>query len=139
LHLTNRLSLEFFIQIYICEQNKFRVFLNSSDSDVFKKFNEISRNERTVSKFSLVIESVKLRIQNRTQFNYEGKCEYGDIYAIKVDNHRFYTIIYNHDGYRNLYITRYGRKQSNTNDKTLTTTINSISKIEIQPFFKENE
>jgi hypothetical protein len=135
LHLTNRLSLDCFIQIYKCDIEKYRVYLNSSNAEVFKKFNEISRSQKTVNKFVLVIEAVKLRIDNKTQFNWEGKCDYGDIYAIKVDNHRFYTIIYNHDGYRNLYICRYGRKQSNSNDKTLTGTIDSISKIEIQIFF----
>lgn len=135
MHLTNRLSLDCFIQIYKCDIEKYRVYLNSSNAEVFKKFNEISRSQKTVNKFVLVIEAVKLRIDNKTQFNWEGKCDYGDIYAIKVDNHRFYTIIYNHDGYRNLYICRYGRKQSNSNDKTLTGTIDSISKIEIQIFF----
>lgn len=135
MHLTNRLSLDCFIQIYKCDIEKYRVYLNSSNAEVFKKFNEISRSQKTVNKFVLVIEAVKLRIDNKTQFNWEGKCDYGDIYAIKVDNHRFYTIIYNHDGYRNLYICRYGKKQSNSNDKTLTSTIDSISKIEIQIFF----
>ncbi len=135
MHLTNRLSLDYFIQIYRCDIERYRVYLNSSNAEVTKKFNEISRSQKTINKFVLVIESVKLRIDNKTQFNWEGKCDYGDIYAIKVDNHRFYTIIYNHDGYRNLYICRYGRKQSNSNDKTLTGTIDSISKIEIQNFF----
>lgn len=131
--------MDFFIQIYICEETRFRVFLNSSNSEVFKKFNEVSRNERTVHKFTLVVEAVKLRIENRTQFNWEGSCPYGEIYAIKVDNHRFYTVVRNFDGYRNLYICRYGRKQSNSNDKTLTATIDSISKIEIQHFFEKDE
>lgn len=129
--------MEFFIQIYNCDEKRFRVFINSSNSILFKKFNEVSRNPKTVNKFTLVIESVKLGISNRKQFNWEGKCEYGDIYAIKVDSHRFYSVFLNIEGYRNLYLCRYGRKQSNKNDKTLNSIISSINKIEIQKFFKD--
>jgi hypothetical protein len=83
----------------------------------------------------LVIEAIRTSNDNRTQFNFEGKCSYGDIYAIKIEEHRFYTIIFKDSGYKNLYICRYGKKQSEKNDKKLTTTINSISEIEIQNFF----
>ena len=127
--------MEYFVCIRNCEIKKFRVYLNTSNSTLTKKFTEISRKPRLVEKFALVIEAVRLDRQNRTQFNWEGKCDYGDIYAIKVDNHRFYTVIINNQGYRNLFICRYGRKQSNQNDKKLTSTIDSISKINIQKFF----
>jgi len=83
----------------------------------------------------LVIEAVKINAHNKHQFNSEYKCDLGDIYAIKVENHRFYTLIFKDDGYRNLYISRYGRKQTQQNDKKLTTTIQSISKIEIKKIF----
>lgn len=117
---------------HFCEKNKFRVYLNSSNSEVMKKFNQINRNAKTVKKFVLVIEAVKLNVANKSQWNWEGSCELGEIYAIKVDNHRFYTLVCKSLGYRELYISRYGRKQSNSNDKKLTATINSISNITIQ-------
>lgn len=121
-----------FYLISFCDEHKFRVYLNSSNAELLKKFNELNRNEKTTRKFILVIESVKEKISNTTQFNYEGSCELGDIFAIKVDNHRFYTLVIKNQGYRELFISRYGRKQSQKNDKKLTTTINSISKLSIQ-------
>lgn len=121
-----------FYLISFCDENKFRVYLNSSNAELLKKFNELNRNEKTTRKFILVIEAVKEKISNKTQFNYEGSCELGDIFAIKVDNHRFYTLVIKNQGYRELFISRYGRKQSQKNDKKLTTTINSISKLSIQ-------
>lgn len=124
--------MEYFVKIYECDLNRFRVFLNSTNSDLFKKFNELCRDEKLVKKFVLVIEAVKINQHNKHQFNSEHKCELGDIYAIKVENHRFYTLIYKDDGYRNLYISRYGRKQTQVNDKKLTAIIQSISKIEIK-------
>jgi len=132
LHLTNRLSLENFYLIHCCETNRFRVYLNHSNSDVVKKFNQINRNQTTTNKFVLVIEAVKIGVANKTQWNWEESCELGEIYAIKVDEHRFYTIVSSNEGFRELFICRYGRKQTNTNDKKLLTTINSISKIELQ-------
>jgi hypothetical protein len=124
--------LDNFYLISFCDENKFRVYLNSSNAELLKKFNELNRNEKTTRKFILVIEAVKEKISNKTQFNYEGSCELGDIFAIKVDNHRFYTLVIKNQGYRELFISRYGRKQSQKNDKKLTTTINSISKLSIQ-------
>lgn len=121
--------MENFYQIYFCDKTRFRVFLNLSNSDVVKYFNIINRNETLTRKFAIVIEAVKNNVATRLQFNWESKCEYGDIYAIKVDQHRFYTIVLKNNGYRELYICRYGKKESEQNDKSLTTTINSISKI----------
>ncbi|RCW89790.1 hypothetical protein DFQ08_1095 [Winogradskyella arenosi] len=97
-----------------------------------KKFNQINRDEKTVKKFVIVIEAVKVNVANKSQWNWESKCDLGEIYAIKVDNHRFYTLVCKNLGYRELYISRYGRKQTNSNDKKLIATINSISKITIQ-------
>lgn len=130
--LTNRLSLENFYLIYSCEENRFKVYLNHSNSDVVKKFNQINRNNITTNKFVLVIEAVKNGVANKTQWNWEGKCELGEIYAIKVDEHRFYTVVTSEQRYRELYICRYGRKQTDSNDKKLLATIESISKIELQ-------
>lgn len=121
-----------FYLIHCCEENKFRVYLNTSNADVMKKFNQINRNEKTVKKFVLVIEAVKVNVANKSQWNWESSCDLGEIYAIKVDNHRFYTLVCKNLGYRELYISRYGRKQTNSNDKKLIATINSISKITIQ-------
>lgn len=97
-----------------------------------KKFNQINRNDKTVKKFVLVIEAVKLNVANKSQWNWEANCKLGEIYAIKVDNHRFYTLVCKNIGYRELYISRYGRKQTNSNDKKLITTIKSISNITIK-------
>lgn len=124
--------MENFYLIYSCEENKFKVYLNSSNSDVMKKFNEINRNIKVAKKFVLVIEAVKENVANKSQWNWEDNCEMGDIYAIKVDNHRFYTLVSKNYGYRELYISRYGRKQTNSNGKKLTDTIFSISKISVQ-------
>lgn len=125
-----------FVLIDKCEIKRFRLYLNVSNNDVLKKFGEINRVPKLLNKFILVTEAVKNGVSNTTQFNHEGKCEFGDIYAIKVEEHRFYTLIVKNDNYRNLFISRYGKKQSNQNDKTLTTTIQSISKIEIKKIFK---
>jgi hypothetical protein len=128
--------LENFYLIDFCDEYKFRVYLNASNSDVMKKFTEINRNAKCINKFVLIIEAVKQNISNKTQFNFESKCELGDIYAIKVDAHRFYTLCLKSGGYRELYICRYGRKQSQQNTKKLTTTIESIQKISIQKLLK---
>ncbi|QIE58635.1 hypothetical protein G5B37_03385 [Rasiella rasia] len=101
-----------------------------------KKFNEINRQEKTINKFALVVAAIQDKTANRTQFNREGSCSLGEIYAIKVDNHRFYTLVIKYQGYREYYISRYGRKQSQTNDKKLTKTIESISKITITKFLQ---
>ncbi len=132
MHLTNRLSLDNFYLIHCCEVNRFRAFLNHSNSDVVKKFNQINRNQTLTNKFVLVIEAVKNRVANKSQWNWEGTCALGEIYAIKVDEHRFYTVVCSDNGYREIFICRYGRKQTNSNDKTLISTIESISKIEFQ-------
>ncbi len=124
--------MENFYSIHFCDETKFRVYLNGSNSELTKKFTEINRNEKLTNKFVLVIESVKNKIANKTQFNWESSCSLGEIYAIKVDNHRFYTLVCKNLGYRELYICRYGRKQTQQNDKKLIAIINSISKISIQ-------
>lgn len=132
MHLTNRLSLENFYLIHCCEENKFKVYLNHSNSDVVKKFNQINRKQTTTNKFVLVIEAVKNGVANTSQWNWEDSCDLGEIFAIKVDEHRFYTVVTSCLGYKELFICRYGRKQTNTNDKKLLATIGSISKIELQ-------
>lgn len=123
--------MENFYLIHCCEENKFRVYLNGSNSELIKKFNEINRNHKLTQKFVLVIEAVKVNIANKTQFNWESSCEMGEIYAIKVDNHRFYTLVCKNT-YKDLFICRYGRKQTQENDKKLLAIINSIPKILIQ-------
>lgn len=124
--------LENFIQIDSCEEYKVKVFLSFSNSDLQKKFVEITKNDTSWHKFVLILESIKQNIANTTQFNYEGSCELGDIYAIKIPpHHRFYTLIRKDEGYKELYICRYGKKESQKNDKKLTASINSIHKIEI--------
>lgn len=124
--------MENFYLIHFCEDNKFRVYLNGSNSDVSKKFTEINRSDKLTTKFVLVIEAVKNNIANKTQFNWEASCDLGEIYAIKIDNHRFYTLVCKNNGYRELYICRYARKQTQQNDKKIVATLNSIPKISIQ-------
>ena len=77
--------MENFYQILFCEKNRFRVFLNHSNSDLVKKFVEINRDSKMLKKLIMVIEAVKINNFNRTQYNYEGKTALGDIYAIKVE------------------------------------------------------
>lgn len=79
-----------------------------------------------------MIESVKVKSHNKTQYNWELDCEYGSVYAIKVDIHRFYTLHTTDNGYRELFIYRYGKKESQENTKKLTSTIESIKQIQIQ-------
>lgn len=118
--------------IHNCDELKFRLYLNCSNSEVTKKFTEINRTPKLTNKFVLVVEAVKNKISNKTQFNWEGKCELGEIYAIKIENHRFYTLVTKNGGYRELFICRYGRKQSNKNDKKLLSIINGIPNINVQ-------
>ena len=121
--------MENFYQILFCEKNRFRVFLNHSNSDLVKKFVEINRDSKMLKKLIMVIEAVKINNFNRTQYNYEGKTALGDIYAIKVEQHRFYTLQLSNDRFRELFICRYGKKESEQNDKQLTTTIKAIEQI----------
>lgn len=97
-----------------------------------KKFTEINRSKSQTNKFILVIEAVKKNIANKTQFNWEATSQLGEIYAIKVDEHRFYTLVSKSNGYKELYICRYGRKQTQQNDKKLISIIESIPKITFQ-------
>lgn len=124
--------MENFYLIYCCYKTKFKVFLNGSNSELLKKFNEINRKDKSINKFVLVIESIKCGFANKSQFNWEDRCDLGEIYAIKVDQHRFYTLVCKNQGYKEFYISRYGKKQSQTNDKKLQTTIDSIKQISIQ-------
>lgn len=129
--------MENYYLIHQCEKNKFRVYLNFNNSELVKKFTEINRTSVLTNKFVLVIEAVKNNEANRTQFNWEGKCSYGDIYAIKVNEHRFYTIVSFNSGFRELLISRYGKKESEKNDKSLMAIIDSISKIEIKKLLEK--
>ena len=97
-----------------------------------KKFSEINRNTKLTKKFVLVIEAVKEQIHNKTQYNWEMDFNMRTVYAIKIDLHRFYTLEIKTNGYRELFICRYGKKESQENTKKLTTTINSIKDIEIE-------
>lgn len=133
MHLTYRLRMEYFYQIHVCHKSKFRLFINQSNTDLCSKFVEIHRNEKTLNKFVLVIDSIKQNIANKTQYNFELEIpKIGSVYAIKVDQHRFYTLQKNSMGYRELYICRYGKKESQENSKKLTATIDSIKQIQIK-------
>lgn len=124
--------MENFYLICECHENKFRVYLNQSNSDLTKKFTEINRNEKLTRKFVLVIEAVKINSHNKSQYNWEDDFDFGSVYAIKVDHHRFYTLQIMSRGYRELYICRYGKKESQENTKKLLTTIGSIENIQIE-------
>jgi hypothetical protein len=123
---------ENFYLIYECCNNKFRVFLNHSNAELSKKFTEINRNDKLTRKFVLVIEAVKTNSHNKTQYNWECDLNFGSVYAIKVDSHRFYTLHTTNNGFRELFISRYGKKESQENTKKLTSTIQSIANINIQ-------
>lgn len=124
--------MENFYLICECHQEKFRVYLNQSNSDLTKKFTEINRNEKLTQKFVLVIQAVKYKTENKTQYNWEADFDFGSVYAIKIDSHRFYTLQTKNEGYRELYICRYGKKESEENTKKLITTINAIQSIQIE-------
>ena len=124
--------MENFYLIHSCEIYKFKAYLNMGNAEVIKKFHEINRKEILTDKFILVLESVKKGIANKSQWNWEDSTPLGEVYAIKVSEHRFYTLVIISNGVKELFISRYGKKESNTNDKKLTATIKSISKIEIQ-------
>lgn len=124
--------MENFYLICECQENRFRVYLNQSNSDLTKKFTEINRNEKLTKKFVLVIEAIKYKTENRTQYNWEADFGSGSVYAIKIDSHRFYTLQITNEGYRELYICRYGKKESQGNTKKLTTTIKTIESIQIK-------
>ncbi len=124
--------MEVYYLIHNCDETKFRLFLNQSNSDICKKFNEINKNPKLFKKFILVIEAVKTKVHNKTQFNWEMSFECGEVYAIKIDNHRFYTLVVVNSGYRELYMSRYGKKESQENTKKLISTISSIENISIQ-------
>lgn len=124
--------MENFYLIYECHENKFRVYLNQSNSDLSKKFTEINRNDKLTKKFVLVIEAVKANAHNKSQYNWESDFKSGSVYAIKIDNHRFYTLQITNNGYRELFICRYAKKESQENTKKITTTIESIESINIQ-------
>lgn len=106
--------------------------MNQSNYDLTKKFTEINRNEKLIRKFVLVIEAVKTNTHNKTQYNWECDFGCGAVYAIKIDFHRFDTLQITKDGYRELYISRYGKKESQENTKKLTATISTIENIQIQ-------
>ena len=124
--------MESFYQIHSCDEHRVRFYLNHSNSDLLKKFNEIHRKDVLINKFVLVIEAVKKGIANSTQFNWEYNTPRGDVYAIKVNEHRFYTLVINEGTHKEYYISRYGKKESQQNTKKLTSTIESIANIEIQ-------
>ncbi len=124
--------MEIYYKIHECPEGKFKFFLNFTNNDLLKKFQEINKNPKLLKKYILVIESIKVGVSNTTQFNYEGKCPSGDVYAIKIDSHRFYTLLIKEDNCKKYYISRYGKKQSQQNTKLLTDIINSICKCQIQ-------
>lgn len=132
MHFTNRLSLENFYLIHSCDEYRLRVYLNMTNSDLTKKFTELNRNSVWLKKFTLVIESVKRGISNSTQWNHELQTPDGPVFAIKVDLNRYYTLVKINDGYKELFICRYGKKESQQNTKKLTATIEAVSKIQIQ-------
>ena len=131
MHLTYGLRMENFYLIYECSKNKFRVYLNQSNKDLVTNFMLINRSQSVLNKFLLVIEAVKTKIHNRTQYNWEMDLEIGSVYAIKIDLHRFYTLQIERLGFRELYICRYGKKESQQNSKKLIAIIESIDSIDI--------
>lgn len=75
----------------------------------------------------IVLEAVKNNVHTTEQFNYESECPDGKIYAIKVDDYRFYTIMNLFDSYRDLYISKYEKKKTNKNNKKINQSLDSIS------------
>lgn len=125
--------MEIFYCIHSCDVKKFRLYLNQTNGELCKKFGELNRSKKSgYEKFAIAVEAIKNNVANRHQWNREGTCDQGEIYAIKVDEHRFYTLVIKQDGYKELFISRYGRKQTQKNDKKLTDTIDSVKSINIQ-------
>ncbi len=108
------------------------MFLNHSNKELVDKFVEINRKPALTNKFILVIEAVKTNNFNRSQYNWEKDLDIGSIYAIKIDTHRLYTLQINTKDFRELYICRYGKKESQENTKKLINTISSIKSIQIK-------
>lgn len=124
--------MDYFYRIYGNDESKFQVFLNVSDQDLLKKFSLIHRNPTSVNKFKIIIKAIERDITNKTQWNWEGTCSYGEIYAIKIDEHRIYTVVHVHNSIKCLFMCKYGRKQSQKNDKKLNNIIRSISNLSFQ-------
>ncbi|MFM9400795.1 hypothetical protein ACKLNQ_02510 [Myroides odoratimimus] len=105
-----------------------------------KKIHEFSRSD-DLEKFKLVLYAVRDEIANRTQFNREGDCSLGVIYAIKVGQHRFYSIYTNNpmDNYRELYVCKYEKKQTQKNNNTINETLKAIKKLEFNKLFEDGE
>jgi hypothetical protein len=105
LRFTYWLSLESFYTIHTSKEHKFKVYLNHSNSELTKKFSELHRDKKLKRKFVLVILAIREHIANSTQWNFESKSPLGDIYAIKVEQHRFCTLVRKSEGYRELYVS----------------------------------
>lgn len=127
--------MENFYCIYECNESRFRVYLNHSNSDLSKNFGIINRDSTLLKKFVLAVEAIKTNTSNKSQFNLEQDGNGYKIYAIKVDFHRFYSILAVIESYREIYICRYGKKESQQNTKKLTNIIESIHNIEISKVF----
>lgn len=121
-----------FCLIRSCEINRARFYLNFDDSELMTKMSNVHRDNRSYKKLELVLAAIRLKTANRTQYNFEANLACGKVYAIKVDEHRFYTLEKTSEGYRDYYITKYGRKQSDKNTKKLTDIIDSIDNITIE-------
>ncbi len=115
-----------------CDVHRARFYLNYDDSELMTKFSNVHRDKKLKKKLDLVIGAIRLKTANRTQYNFEADFSVGKVYAIKVEEHRFYTLEKSSEGYREYYISRYGRKQSEQNTKKLTDTIKTIENISIE-------
>ena len=101
------------------------------NTDLLKKYSELHRQIKVIDKLIIVLEAVKKNVANTSQYNFEGNSKYGKVFAIKIDQHRFYTIDTSKAGYRILYICRYEKKESQKNTKKIKQSIEAIDKIEI--------
>jgi hypothetical protein len=98
------------------------------DKDVQKNLASVLKSNQ--KKFYRCIKAIEGNFANRTQYNLEKDCDNGKVYAIKINLHRFYTLDITENGKRCLYISKYGKKQSQTNDKKLTKIIESVCLID---------
>lgn|GEM_PF-2006223 len=124
--------------VEICDEQGCSIYIDYTDKELNKKITEINRNQSLKNKFNLVLKSLIENTFNKTIFNFEHKCTDGKVYAIKVDNHRFYTLALPDGNQRRYFISRYGKKESQQNDKKLTKIIETVCDINPNSFLYEH-
>ncbi|MDM1397103.1 hypothetical protein HX049_07935 [Myroides odoratimimus] len=114
-------------KIYECDTYRFRVFIDFGDKSVSEGYHQLSKNTIKFKKFWVVVVAVKEGSSTKEQFNYEGNCDGGKIFAIKVNQDRFYGVMSSHDNYRVFVISKFLKKETQKNDKKIKQVLTTIS------------